>query len=156
MINCAPVVWRNLVIVTLVSGHVFAVDRNTQSIAWHILPQIAADGLGTALITGAEVYEDFVYANGSDQKVHAYRASDGTELWASVAGQLGTDLSVSNKFVYASNTLCRRWRSRLRAKKPSSAEASMRASGWHTTTRSSRLMVTVEGPTWTESGTVAG
>jgi outer membrane protein assembly factor BamB len=103
MINCAPVIWRNLVIVTLVSGHVFAVDRNTQSIVWHILPQIAANGLGTALITGAEVYQDVVYANGSDQKVHAYRASDGTELWATFAGQLGTDLSVSNKFVYASN-----------------------------------------------------
>ena len=103
MIACAPAVWRNLVIVTLVSGHVFAVDRNTQSIVWHILPGIAANGLGTALITGAKVYEDVVYANGSDQAMHAYRASDGTELWASYVSQLGNDPSVSSKFVYAAN-----------------------------------------------------
>jgi outer membrane protein assembly factor BamB len=103
MINCAPVVWRNLVIVTLVSGHVFAVDRNTQNVVWHILPQVAASGLGTALVTGAEVYEDIVYANGSDQKIHAYRGADGTELWASFAGQLLTDFRVTNKFVYAAN-----------------------------------------------------
>ncbi len=103
LIDGAPAVWRNLVIVTLGSGDLFAVDRNTQTIVWHILPQIAANGLGTRLITGAIVYEDFVYANGSDQKVHAYRAADGTELWASFAGQLSRDLAVSNKFVYASN-----------------------------------------------------
>jgi outer membrane protein assembly factor BamB len=103
LIDGAPAVWRNLVIVTLGSGDLFAVDRNTQAIAWHILPQIAANGLGTRLITGAEVYEDFVYANGSDQKVHAYRAADGTELWASYAGQLVSDLFVTSKFVYGSN-----------------------------------------------------
>lgn len=103
MINCAPVVWRNLVMVTLVSGHVFAVDTNTQDIAWHIEPQVAANGLATALITGPKVYDDMVYANGSDQKIHAYRAADGAEQWASYAGQLGSDLSVSTKWVYASN-----------------------------------------------------
>lgn len=102
-IDGAPAVWGNLVIVTHGGGDIFAVDRNTQSIAWHVVPQIGDDGLGTRLITGAQVYEDFVYANGSDQKVHAYRAHDGTELWKSYAGQLGTDVSVSNKFVYASN-----------------------------------------------------
>jgi outer membrane protein assembly factor BamB len=103
LIDGAPAVWRNLVIVTLGTGDVFAVDRNAQNIAWHILPQIAANGLGTRLITGAEVFEDVVYANGSDQKIHAYRAADGTELWASVAGQLFSDFSVTDKFVYAAD-----------------------------------------------------
>jgi outer membrane protein assembly factor BamB len=103
MINCAPAVWRHLVIVTLVSGDVFAVDRNTHAIAWHVPTQIGADGLGTALITSAQVYEDNVYASGSDRKMHAYRAADGTELWASYAGQLASDPSVTNKFVYAAN-----------------------------------------------------
>lgn len=103
MINCAPVVWKNLVIVTLASGDLFAIDRITRSIAWHILPQIGDDGFGAALVTGAEVYEDNIYASGSDQKIHAYRATDGSQLWATFAGQLLTDLSVTNKFVYASN-----------------------------------------------------
>jgi outer membrane protein assembly factor BamB len=44
-----------------------------------------------------------VFANGSDQKMHAYRATDGTELWASYVGPLGSDPTVSSKFVYASN-----------------------------------------------------
>jgi len=103
MINCAPALWKNLVIVTLISGDLFAVDRNTQSIAWHVPTQIAANGLGTALITGAVVLGDNVYANGSDQKVHAYRAADGTEEWASVAGQLLTDFFVTDKYVYAAD-----------------------------------------------------
>jgi outer membrane protein assembly factor BamB len=103
MINCAPAVWQNLVIVTLVSGDLFAVDRTTRSIVWHVLPQIAANGLGAALITSPVVYDDKIYANGSDQKLHAYRATDGTELWATNVGQLGSDPSVSNKFVYASS-----------------------------------------------------
>ena len=103
LIDGAPAIWRGLVIVTLASGDLFAVDRNTQRIAWHILPKIGDNGLGTRLITGAKVYQDCVFANGSDQKVHAYRAADGTELWASFAGQLGRDLSVSDKFVYAAN-----------------------------------------------------
>jgi len=103
LIDGAPAVWRNLVIVTLGTGDLFAVDRNTQTIAWHILPQIAANGLGTRLITGAKVYEDFVYANGSDQKMHSYRATDGTELWATVAGQLFADFAVTDKFVYAAD-----------------------------------------------------
>lgn len=103
MINCAPAIWRNLVIVSLVSGDLFAVDRTRQSIAWHIPPQVAANGLGTALITSPEIRGDVVYANGSDQKVHAYRAADGTQLWASFAGQLSRELTVTDKFVYASN-----------------------------------------------------
>jgi outer membrane protein assembly factor BamB len=103
LIDGAPAVWRNLVIVTLGTGDLFAVDRNTQSIAWHVLPHVAANGLGTRLITGAEIFEDVVYANGSDQKIHAYRATDGTELWAAVAGQLFSDFSVTDKFVYAAD-----------------------------------------------------
>jgi outer membrane protein assembly factor BamB len=103
MINCAPAVWKNLVIVTLASGDIFAIDRTSRSIAWHVLPQIGDDGFGAALVSGAVVFENSIYASGSDQKIHAYRAADGVQVWASYAGQLLTDPSVTNKFVYASN-----------------------------------------------------
>jgi outer membrane protein assembly factor BamB len=103
MIACAPAVAGNLVIVTLVSGDIYAVNRNTQTIAWEIQPQIAANGVGSALISSPEVYDGIVYANGSDAKVHAYRVKDGTEIWASFTDQLYTDPAVSAKFVYASN-----------------------------------------------------
>lgn len=59
--------------------------------------------VGAALITSAEVYGDFVYANGSDMKLHAYRAEDGVEVWSSEGGQFVNDLLVTSKFVYASD-----------------------------------------------------
>jgi len=104
MINCAPAIWNNLVIVTLTSGELFAVDRRTRGIAWVIPPKVAANGLGSALIIGAEIRDDVVYANGSDQKLHAYRATDGTQIWESEGEQFGDDLLVTDKFVYASGS----------------------------------------------------
>jgi outer membrane protein assembly factor BamB len=103
MIACAPAMWGNLVVVTLVSGDVYAVNRDNRTIAWQVQPQIGADGVGSALISSPEIYDDVVYLNGSDAKMHAYRANDGTEIWASFVGQLGTDPAVSSKFIYASN-----------------------------------------------------
>ena len=97
----APALWQNLVYVTMTSGDLFAVDRNTQQIAWHIPTQIPQSNLPVALITGPEVYGDFVYANGSDLKMHAYRAADGVEVWASDGSEFADDLLVTSKFVYA-------------------------------------------------------
>jgi outer membrane protein assembly factor BamB len=45
-----------------------------------------------------------VYANGSDQRVHAYNAADGSQIWSSDAGQLTKDLLVTDKFIYATNS----------------------------------------------------
>ncbi|HJP85745.1 MAG TPA: PQQ-binding-like beta-propeller repeat protein [Gemmatimonadaceae bacterium] len=101
--NDAPAIWHNLVYVTMTSGDLYAINRETQQIAWHIPTQISPSGIGAALISGPEVYEDFVYANGSDMKLHAYRAADGVEVWASEGGQVVNDLLITSKFVYASN-----------------------------------------------------
>lgn len=98
-----PAVWHNLVYTTMTSGDLFAVDRTTQQVAWHIPTQIPQSTVAAALITSPEVYEDFVYANGSDMKLHAYRASDGVEVWSSAGSQFVNDLLVTSKFVYASD-----------------------------------------------------
>jgi outer membrane protein assembly factor BamB len=103
VVQVAPAVWGNLVFVTLGSGDLFAVDRTTQKVAWHIPTQLPSSGFGFAVITGPEVFGDVVYANGSDVKLHAYRASDGTQLWESDAGQFDNDLLITDKFVYASD-----------------------------------------------------
>ncbi|HJP85744.1 MAG TPA: PQQ-binding-like beta-propeller repeat protein [Gemmatimonadaceae bacterium] len=102
-VNDAPALWHNLVYVTLTSGDLFAVDRGSQQVAWHIPTQLPLSNVGTALITGPEVYGDFVYANGSDMKLHAYRALDGVEVWSSDGSQFDRDLLVTSKFVYASD-----------------------------------------------------
>jgi len=102
-VNDAPALWHNLVYVTLTSGDLFAVDRGSQQVAWHIPTQLPLSNVGTALITGPEVYGDSVYANGSDMKLHAYRALDGVEVWSSDGSQFDRDLLVTSKFVYASD-----------------------------------------------------
>ena len=101
--NSAPAVWHSLVYLTMSSGDLFAVDRATQQVAWHIPTQIPESNPAAALITGPEVYGDFVYANGSDMKLHAYRAEDGVEVWSSAGSQFVNDLLVTSKFVYASD-----------------------------------------------------
>ena len=103
MIDCAPRISNNLVIVTLSAGDLFAVDRRNQQVAWHIptqLPKSQYD-LGTDVMTSAEVRGDVVYANGSDHMLHAYRVTDGSPLWSSDAGQFTSDMLVTEKFIYA-------------------------------------------------------
>ncbi|MFL5502208.1 MAG: PQQ-binding-like beta-propeller repeat protein [Gemmatimonadaceae bacterium] len=100
MVN-SPAVWRNLVIVTVANGQTYAIDRNSHQIAWQIPQHLPSGTLGTALITGAEVYGDFVYASGSDMLVRAYHAQDGMEIWATFAGQNSGGILITEKFVYA-------------------------------------------------------
>jgi outer membrane protein assembly factor BamB len=102
-VNNAPAIWHNLVFLTMTSGDLFAIDRMTNQITWHVSPQIPDNGLGAAVITGADVFDDVVYANGADLKLHAYRAQDGGEIWSSAASQLVNDLLVTSKFVYGSD-----------------------------------------------------
>ncbi|MGI8618034.1 MAG: PQQ-binding-like beta-propeller repeat protein [Gemmatimonadaceae bacterium] len=100
----APAVWRNLVVMTMVNGYLFAVDRDTRQIAWQVPPKAPQYGLATALISGAAVYGDVVYANGVDRKIGAFRASDGQQLWESVeVGQLYDDMLVTERHIYASD-----------------------------------------------------
>lgn len=102
MIKAAPAVWRNLVMVSIGSGDLYALDRNTRQLAWHIPTQLPASGLGAALVTGPEVYGDVVYSSGSDMKVHAYDAATGRLLWESDdTSQLGNDLLITDKYVHA-------------------------------------------------------
>jgi len=102
MVNSLAV-WRNLVIVTISAGDTYAIDRTTQTVAWHVPPHIPADSFGAALITPAQVYGDVVFASGSDMMIRAYRAQDGGEIWATYAGQVEGDILVTEKFVYAAD-----------------------------------------------------
>lgn len=99
----APAVWGNLVFVTMLNGHLFAVDRNTRQVVWRTVSGAPPYGHPpTAVTTSAEVYADIVYFNGSDQKVHAFRAATGERVWESpVVGQFGDDMLVTERYIYA-------------------------------------------------------
>lgn len=97
-----PAVWGNLVIVSLLTGDLYAIDRTTQRIVWHIPTHIPPVNLGVALISAPEVWGDVVYSGSSDQKLRAYRAADGTQLWESPGGRFD-DLLVTEKYVYGSH-----------------------------------------------------
>ena len=102
MVN-SPAVWRNLVIVTITAGDMYAIDRTTQTLAWQIPMHLPADSFGFALITPAQVYGDVVFASGSDMLIRAYHAQDGSEIWATYAGQIEGEILVTEKFVYAAD-----------------------------------------------------
>lgn len=103
MIKAAPAVWRNLVYVNIGSGDLYAFDRNTRHLVWHIPTQLPAYGMGAALLTGPEVDGDVVYSAGSDMKIHAYDAGTGRMLWETEdIGQIHNDLLITDKYVYVS------------------------------------------------------
>ncbi|MEO7648226.1 MAG: PQQ-binding-like beta-propeller repeat protein [Gemmatimonadaceae bacterium] len=100
----APAIWGNLIIVSLLSDDLYAVDRNTRRIVWHVPIHLPPSySLPVAVISAPEVYGDVVYSGGADEKLRAYRASDGTELWESDGGQFSEDLLLTEKYIYASH-----------------------------------------------------
>jgi outer membrane protein assembly factor BamB len=79
LIEGAPQVYNNLVIVHTLSGRTYAIDRVSPRIVWqHVAP---VPTLST--IAGAEVYGDAVYVDGGDRSLYALLASDGTVIWTS-------------------------------------------------------------------------
>ncbi len=100
LIDGAPAVYRNLVIVHTVSARTYAIDRTTQRVAWEFTVPTAA--LSTN--AGAEVYGDMVYVDGGDRNIYALRASDGGVLWnAAFPSQTSTDMLVTAQRITFAN-----------------------------------------------------
>jgi outer membrane protein assembly factor BamB len=99
----APALWRHLVIVSLVSGDLYAIDRSSQRVVWHVPPHIAPSwSLPVAVISAPEVFGDAVYSGSIDEKLRSYRASDGSQIWESAGGQFD-DLLVTDKRIYGAH-----------------------------------------------------
>lgn len=77
LIEGAPVVYRNLIIVHTLSARTFAVSQVTQQVAW----EFTAPAAKISTISGAELYGDVVYVDGGDDHIYALRASDGVLIW---------------------------------------------------------------------------
>jgi outer membrane protein assembly factor BamB len=82
LIQTAPVVYQNLVIVHLLSARTYAIDRNTQTIRWEFTPP----GFMSSTSAGPELLGDAVYVDGGNGKIYALHTADGTQIWSYTFG----------------------------------------------------------------------
>lgn len=100
LIEAAPAVYKNLVIVHTLSARTYAIDRTTQEIAWEFISPAAR----VSTIAGPELYGNVVYVDAGDQHISALGASDGRILWSADApGGTNRDLLVTERRVTFSN-----------------------------------------------------
>jgi outer membrane protein assembly factor BamB len=78
LIQSAPAVYQNLVIVHTLAGRTYAIDRATQTIRWEFTPPVFLN----STTSGPEVFGDQVYVDGGDGKIYARHAADGTPIWS--------------------------------------------------------------------------
>jgi eukaryotic-like serine/threonine-protein kinase len=102
LIQAAPVVYQNLVIVHTLSARTYAIDRTTQKVVWEFTVPSAT----LSTIAGPELYGDAVYVDGGDQHAYALSATDGHPRWsAEFETQTTRDLLVSANTVTFTNGL---------------------------------------------------
>jgi outer membrane protein assembly factor BamB len=96
LVQAAPALYKNLVIVQMLPDRTYAVDRSTHQIAW----EFAAPGATLSIISGPEVSGDIVYVDGGDSQLYALRAADGTVIWKGTYGSQATrDLLLTDRHV---------------------------------------------------------
>lgn len=94
LIQTAPVVYKNLVIVHTLSGRTYAIDRLTQNASWEFTPA----GTLRSTTAGPELFGDTVYIDGGDGHIYALRAADGVQLWSyDFEAQTTRDMLVTNR-----------------------------------------------------------
>lgn len=95
----APAVAGDFVVAAANGGHAWGIDRRTQQVAWHFVPQTR---WGTS--AQVEVSGDTAYVDGGDGWLYALRATDGTVLWKTEVGNTTTtNLLVTPRRVYYPN-----------------------------------------------------
>jgi len=77
LIWAAPVVYKNLVIVHTLSARTYAIDRNTQQIAW----SFSVPGYTYSTTAGPALSGDLVYVDAGDGAIYALRAAEGSIVW---------------------------------------------------------------------------
>jgi outer membrane protein assembly factor BamB len=96
LIQSAPAVSDNLVIVNTISAKTYAIDRTTKKVIW----TFSANNPFLSTLAGATVFENTVYVDGGDGKLYALRAADGTVVWSAAYGTATThDLLVTSRHV---------------------------------------------------------
>ncbi len=79
LIEAAPQIYKDLLLVHTLSGRTYAINRASGAIRW----EHAAPDASLSTVAGPEVYKDVVYVDGGNRNLFALNASDGTVLWRS-------------------------------------------------------------------------
>lgn len=91
-----PVLYGNLAIVGVGTGDLYAIDRGTRAIAWHV------PSAGSAVFSGPAISGDTVYFDRGTGILSAFRAGNGTLLWSARFGELfKTDMLDTDRHLYA-------------------------------------------------------
>jgi len=96
MMQAAPAVYGNLIVVNTLSAYVFAIDRYTLQTAW----EFHAPNSTLSTLSGPEVSADLVYVDGGDGSLYALNPATGAVVWSGVFGNAATrDLLVTPRNV---------------------------------------------------------
>lgn len=103
--SAKPALWGELVIVNTITGDLFAVDRSTGQLVWHVAPEPPVAGaLKLATISSPAVAGDLVFHDGGNSHLYARRAIDGVLVWRSrYDGQIMADLTITATRLHAGN-----------------------------------------------------
>jgi outer membrane protein assembly factor BamB len=82
VMQAAPALYQNLVILHTISARTYAIDRSTRAIAW----EFTAPTASFATSAGPEVSGDVVYVDGGDGHIWALQASNGVARWKGMFG----------------------------------------------------------------------
>jgi len=94
LIQTAPVVYQNLIIVHTLNARTYAIDRETQTVRWEFTPP----GFMNSTSSGPELSEDRVYVDGGNGSIYALHAADGTQIWSYAFGfSTITDMLVTSR-----------------------------------------------------------
>jgi outer membrane protein assembly factor BamB len=102
MIEAAPAVFQNLIIVQTVSARTFAVDRTSREISW----EFSAPARTSSTLAGPEVSGETVYVDGGDGNIYALHGASGAVVWQGRYGLASsTDMTLTERHViFASGT----------------------------------------------------
>lgn len=102
-IQCAPALWRRLVIVNTSSGRVFALDRFTRTVVWQTAVVDTPGDVLLATSASPLVVGDVVYHDAGSRELWARNTSDGSLLWKSRYGaEFPVDMTASERRIYGS------------------------------------------------------
>jgi outer membrane protein assembly factor BamB len=98
-IEAPPIIYENLVIVRVLKGPVYAIDRATRQVVW----QFYAGGQ-ISTISGLTLHGETLYLDGGDQRIYALRARDGAMSWSSPSsGQVNRDILATDRRITFTN-----------------------------------------------------
>jgi outer membrane protein assembly factor BamB len=103
LIQSAPAVYQNLVIVHTLAGRTYAIDRVAQTISWEFTPP----GIMNSTVAGPELFGDQVYVDGGDGKIYAIHAADGSQIWSFPFGTQATRdmLATTHRLLFSQGTV---------------------------------------------------